>query len=179
RRLIPFADIAAIYLRTIENVQAVIVLRSGKKLYPYSSGTPRKTNRYCAAVKRIAHVGRVLPAERRARGKAGGDEWLPSVLVAALCGLVVAEMLLAEKLPHAINVALISVAVLMFLILIVLAVGGTLPKGGIGSRIREAFRLARAGICRNCGCATDGNVGNCPACGMRLRAIRDRTGSPL
>lgn len=68
-RFIPFADIAAVYLRSGESVQAVVVLRSGKKLYPRRPGTPREINRYCAAVKRITHVGRVLPAERRWRGR--------------------------------------------------------------------------------------------------------------
>ena len=163
RRDIPFAEIAAVYLRSGEGVFAVVVLRSGKKLYPCSAGTGRKVNRYCAAVKRITHVGRILPAERRARGRNAGDDRLVSALVATACGLVVAEMLFCQKLPYAVNLALIAGFILVFVVLVGLAVRGTRLE------IRASFRRARGGVCPNCGCATATHCSKCAACGMRLR----------
>ena len=66
---IEFADISAVYLRSQESVYPVIVLRSGKKLYPRWPGTVREINRYCAAIKRITHVGRISVSEQRSRGR--------------------------------------------------------------------------------------------------------------
>lgn len=68
-RSIGFADIAAIFLRSQESVYAVVVLRSGEKLYPRWPGKVREINRYCAAVKRVTHTGRISATERAARGR--------------------------------------------------------------------------------------------------------------
>lgn len=170
-RSIPLSEIAAVYMRSNESLYPVVVLRSGKKLYPRLPGSPREINRYCAAVKRITHVGSMLPSERWARGSAGPTDRLASALFIAACVLVAAEMLFSERLPHAINVALIVASILVFVVVIGLAIWTPCWRGcGIRSVVRESFRLSLAGICPNCGFESKTEFKYCPACGTRCNS---------
>lgn len=69
RRVIPFAEISGVHLRSRETVDAVVTLASGRKVCPCWSGTPRQIHRYCGVIKRITHVGTISKSERRARGR--------------------------------------------------------------------------------------------------------------
>lgn len=69
RRVIPFAEISGVHLRSRETVDAVVALSSGRKVYPRWSGTVRQIHRFCAVIKRITRVGTISQAERRARGR--------------------------------------------------------------------------------------------------------------
>lgn len=159
---IEFADILAVYLRSQESVYPVIVLRSGKKLYPRWPGTVREINRYCAAVKRITHVGRISVSEQRSRGRAGR---LLSILTLTAAVLMMTAVVVARSLPHAINLA-----VNISFVLLVLIVFGIAVWTNRGRRLgtKETLQEARTGICPRCGVAAAAKGSRCPACGLRL-----------